>query len=161
MEKSKDIMREGAGDIRQGSLVVYVRNTQLAACLVSIGVKLRKDPPYTKKEMAGGDTVTTWNFEAKSSCGGINTLDMLKAWKDDVAFGEKYPTHPFTFAMHAVKNYRQMVEHVHHQSPWVAYMSETGVHTIWVIKDSSKDKECVSLGLSRTGDHVEVDQHTG
>jgi hypothetical protein len=160
MESTGDITQDGAGDVRQGSLIVYVRNTQLAACLVAIGVRLRKDPPYTKKEMGNGDVVTTWNFEAKTPDGGINTLDMLKAWKDDVAFGEKNPTHPFTFAMHAVKNYRQMVEHVHNQQPWVAYVSETGMHTIWVIKDSAKARECVALGLSRTGDHAEVDQHT-
>jgi hypothetical protein len=141
--------QEPKNKVVSGTIIIHVRNTQLAACLISIGVALRNDPPYTVKELPNGERVTTWNFEPKSRDGIHLTQELIKAWVHEPKWSEEHPTHPFTFALHALKNYRQMVEHIHSQKPWVAYLSETGVHTIWVIKGSEREQTCIDLGLER------------
>lgn len=140
----------------ENQLIVKVRNTQLAAALIAVGVQLRTDPPYTVHLDDRDNRITTWLFEDKSADGVYNTSELIKAWQDDVEFGEENPTHPFTFAMHAMKNYKKLVDHVKHQKPFVGYLSVTGIHTIWVVKGSKKEQECIRMGLKRTGAHAQV-----
>jgi len=138
--------------IEKGTTIIYVRNTQLAACLGAVGIPFRLDPPYTIREKEDGERITTWNFEPQSADGTLNTLELVKVWPEHVKFAEEHPLHPFTFAMIALKNYRQMVDHCINQKPFISYKSMTGEHIVWVIKDSKKDEECKELGLERSSD---------
>lgn len=135
--------------IENGTHIVHVRNTQLAACLVAVGIHLRKDPPYTIREEPSGEQITTWNFEPESPDGIFKTRELVRAWTLEPKWSEENPTHPFTFAMHAIKNYKQMVDHIITQRPRVAYASDTGKHNIWCMKGSKREQACIDMGLRR------------
>lgn len=135
--------------IKQGDSIVYVRNTQLAAALYTIGIPLRKDPPYTKSKRVDDSLMTTWHFHPKDSEGLYDTVELMEAWKDDVEFIRNNPTHPFTYTMLSIKNYKQFVDHVHRQKPWVSYKFKNGKKTMWVIEGSEKEQGCIEKGMTR------------
>lgn len=135
--------------ISKGDFIHHVRNTELAAALASIGVPLRKDPPYCQVELANGQRITTFNFEPYTKDRTLRTADLIKAWKQDLAFIQKYPQHPFTFAMAAVKNLDRFREHLKEDKPWVVYRPPAGQSRYLVKPGSKKETALIREGFKR------------
>ena len=132
-------------EVTAGTQIIHVRNTQLAAALLSVGVPLRRDPPYRRVRKANGAEIVTYNFFPCSPDGSISAVECIKAWHKDLDFIKANPQHPFTFAMCAVKNLHDFNEHhrVKDPEPFIAFRlpaeeSPLGVTSILTVKEHSK-----------------------
>jgi len=136
-----------AGDFNQGTEIVHVRNLELAVCLVSVGVPLRKDPPYTHVRLSNGEDKWTFNFHPRSSDKTYNTIDLCSAFSQDMKWIAQNPQHPFTFAMVAVKNLDIFKAHMVRHVPYVAFSASGGAATLYVRENSRKHERCVAKGM--------------
>lgn len=141
-------MSEGQKDnqLVNGSAVIHVRNLDLAVCLLSIGVPLRSDPPYTHHKLANGEHQWTFNFEPNDVDGKITTMDMVAAFKQDAKWIEENPLHPMTFAMCALKNREIFKKHMSKSTPYVSFRAQGGA-TLFVMEDSRKHRNCIAKGM--------------
>lgn len=96
-------------EITNDTHVIFLRNTQLAAALVAVGIPLRKDPPYTYR-IEKKQRIIFWHFESQDSTGMFQTLELVKAWKKDLQWMAENPMHPFAFAMASQKVFRILNE---------------------------------------------------
>jgi hypothetical protein len=137
--------------IEQGTLLVSIRNTHLAAALAAVGVPLRKDKPYIQIEKKDGTRVTTWIFHPRSEDGRIDAQELLKAWRKDLDYFSEDPEHPFAYAMMAVKNLAEMQEHIAVDTPFVgfSYPTSAGRAQLLVKKGSKKHQAALRRGLKQ------------
>ena len=145
---SEDNNNKDINEINQGSQIIHVKNIDLAACLLAVGVLLRKDPPYIHREWADGKEEVIFNFEAQTSDGMWATADLVKYFKEDMKFIQENPEHPFAFAMCAIKNGYSFRDHFKTHKPYVGFKLSGG-QIMYVIKDSKKYKNCVRKGLTQ------------
>lgn len=141
-----------ASTIKKGARVFWTDCTQLSAALVAVGCGLRHDPPYTYK-LVKGKQVVHWHHvgESKPNTKGevFKTDELFAAWKNDVEWAVKFPDHPFTMAMHAIKNLRSMTCHINNDVPFVNFRTKDGAVTISVKYGSQKHKKCEEMGLEQ------------
>ena len=130
-----------------GARVIPVKNLELAVCLVSVGVPLRKDPPYTHFKLANGQEEWTFMFEESTSDGVFATVDLIKAFSEDMKWVEEHPEHPFTFAMAAVKNLNTFKAHISRSVPYVAFQAQQGKATLYVKEGGRKYERCLQKGM--------------
>ena len=135
--------------IEEKTQIIQVRDTKLAAALLTVGLPLRKDPPYFKKENADGSTYLVWNFETKTKDGMFTAVELIKAWNKEEEFVEANQNHPFSMAAQAIRNYRKMVEHTHNQKPFVSYKYQNSKQIAWVVKGSDEEENCIERGMVR------------
>jgi hypothetical protein len=133
--------------IERGSYIHHVRNLELAACLVSVGIKLRKDPPYTHVKLTDGTDQWTFHFEERDTEGHLKTAEMIKAFSQDMEWIEKHPVHPMTFAMCAIKNLASFKEHMLRSVGFVGFKAPNGEATLYVKDGSRKHKNCIAKGM--------------
>jgi len=138
-------------ELGKGVAIVQVRDKRLAACLIAVGIRLRKDPPYVQVRLANGEYNTTFNFLPADDAGVLKTLDMIKAWGQDLSFIAANPMHPFTFAMCAIRNYQDVLDHLRNDTPYVAFRTKVDGKraTILVKENSRKHKAATDRGLRR------------
>lgn len=144
-------MSKGAHDINEvtnGTAVVHIRNLDLASCLTAVGVALRKDPPYTHVRLANGEDQFTFNFESRDSDGQFTTMELAEAFRQDMRFIDENPVHPFTFAMCALKNQRNLKRWMKNSTPYVGFKWRGGA-VLYVIKGSRKHKNAIAKGLTQ------------
>ncbi len=143
--------------LTKGDSVCIVRNTALAAVMVAVGIPLRTDPPYIVKRLQNGSDLVSWLFHEKTPDGSISFRDCNEAWHNQEMFAERYPTHPITFAMHTILNYRQMVDCVKDtQCKFIGYLTPDRTKTIWVVDGCEKHHKIKAMGWERTDDHAEA-----
>ena len=137
--------------VGKGTAVVQVADKTLAACLLAVGIRLRKDPPYLSVRKSDGKVTTVFNFLPSCDEGKLKTTEMIAAWKKDLQFIKDFPMHPFTFAMCAIRNYQDILEHVSHDTPFVAFKARSnGKPATLLVKEGSKKHEAaVKRGLVR------------
>ena len=140
-------MDEVQPTIGQGTVIWKVSNTDLACCLVAVGIKLRKDPPYTHVKRSDGTEQWTFLFEAQTEDGVLKTGDMIQAFTQDMKWIENKPDHPFTFAMCAVKNVHQFHEHMQNDVPFVGFRSKSGRAIMYVKENSRKHRRAIDKGM--------------
>ncbi len=135
--------------IVRGGSITLVKNVDLASCLVAIGIPLREDPPYTYKELANGEQVWSFHFEEQDVDGQIKTSDMIKAFRNKEKFIEENPRHVMTFAMCALINRKDILDHMkkHKDKPLLGF--KKGKSTLWATKGSLKHAKYVKLGLKQ------------
>lgn len=126
--------------LQKGTTVVQVTDLKLAACLVAVGIALRKDPPYIYRRVAG-EEVVCFNFFPTCNDGVLLTTDLVQAWKQDMVFIQANPMHPFTFAMCALKNLAQIQDHIRNQSPFITYRKDGPTPVTMLVKRGSKREE--------------------
>jgi len=122
--------------ISKGEVIHHVRNADLAVALVSVGIPLWKTRPYFDVVIRG-NRVITWNFPSCSPDKELETLTLIRAWKDDVAFIKAHPNHPFSYALMTLKNLRRFQEHHEKDTPFNAYRLP-GVPLNYFAKPGSK-----------------------
>ena len=133
-------------EVTNGTAVVHVRNLDLAICLLSVGVALRKDPPYTHLKLRNGEHQWTFNFEPQDVDKQWKTMDLVVAFSKDMEWIEKNPLHPFTFAMCALKNRDRLKTWMAKSTPFVAFKA-TGGATLYVMEGSKKHRNAVAKGM--------------
>ena len=138
-------------ELKAGTEICFVSDTRLAAALVSVGVPLRKDPPYVQVKRANGALQTVFHFYPTDEQGQLKTVELIKAWSQDIRFIEANPLHPFTFAMCALRNYQQILEHLATDKPWVQFEGkQDGKKVTLLVKEGSpKHKAATSKGLKQ------------
>lgn len=141
--------KKDVNELRNGTIVHRVTNFDLAICLFSAGVPLRKDPPYTHCRLANGQDKWVFNFEGKTSDGKDETTALIKAFSEDMKFIEANPTHVFTGAMCALKNRDKFLAHMHRSKPWIAFRPPNGSASLLVIEGSKRHENCVRKGMIR------------
>lgn len=134
--------------VTQGSRIIHVRNLDLAVCLLSVGIPLRKDPPYTYYKNKDGFKQITFNFEDSDPDKQLNTLTLVQAFSEDMKWTEENPVHPFTFAMWAVKNLYSFKDHFKKDTPYVCFKAG-GDTRMWVKEGSKKHKMCKLKGMTQ------------
>jgi len=137
--------------IAKDSLVIHVTNIDLAICLISVGIPLRDDPPFTHIRLLNGEERFIFNFHSASEDGTENTGKLIQAFREDAKFISENPTHPFTFAMCALKNRERFREVLSKSKPWVAFRnSRGGKANLLVVEGSRKHQQCIRKGMVRT-----------
>lgn len=152
MAETKSIFDSDYGsELQQGQAVVCVRDKRLAACLIAVGIQLRKDPPYVQISRKDGTIQTTFNFYPSDDEGVLQTTDMVGAWGQDLDFIKENPMHPFTFAMCAIRNYQDILDHLKRDTPYVAFRTKQNGRsaTVMVKKGSRKHKAAENRGLKQ------------
>jgi hypothetical protein len=132
--------------VTNGTAVVHVRNLDLAVCLLSVGVALREDPPYTHHKLKNGEHQWTFNFEPQDSDKQWKTMDFVAAFNEDMKFINANPLHPFTFAMCALKNKQQLRAWMSRSTPYVSFKAPGGA-TLFVLEGSKKHRNAVAKGM--------------
>lgn len=131
------------GSIQNGTTIIQVRNLDLAVALLSVGVPLREDPPYTHVKFKDGTVRWTFHFEPTDVDGVYKTSDLINAFNEDMKWIEANPRHPFTFCMVAVKNLEAFKSHMLHDVPYLAFKAQGGRAVMYVKEGSKKHKNCV------------------
>lgn len=137
--------------INNGTEIVHVRDKRLASALMAVGIRLRKDPAYVQIKKKSGQRVTIFNFLPRDDEGVFNTIELIKAWGQDLAFIEANPLHPFTFAMCALRNYQDTLDHLTNDTPYVEFVGrKNGRKATTLVKEGSrKHKEALRRGLTQ------------
>lgn len=131
----------------KGSRIYYVKNLDLAVCLLSLGIRLRDDPPLTHVRYPDGFDEVTFNFDTESEDGSIQTADMIKAFSNDMQFIEKNPEHPMSYAMSAIKNRVSLLDVIKNSVPYIAFSSTPNGPPIYVKEGTAKHKNCIAKGM--------------
>lgn len=152
MGETKSVFSEDYDSVIQPKTAIYqVKDKRLAACLLAVGIRLRKDPPYLQVKTPDGAILTTFNFLPSCDEGLLKTGDLIKAWSRDLDFIKENPLHPFTFAMCAIRNYQDILEHLRNDVPYVAFsvVAEGKRATLLVKEGSRKHKAAEQRGMKR------------
>jgi hypothetical protein len=72
----------------------------------------------------------------------LRTAELIKAWGQDLDFIKANPLHPFTFAMCAIRNYQQILEHLKNDTPFVQFKGhQDGREVHLLVKEGSPKHE--------------------
>lgn len=151
-ETKKSVFSEDYDSVIHPKTAIYqVKDKRLAACLLAVGIRLRKDPPYLQVKTPDGVIHTTFNFLPSCDEGLLKTGDLIKAWSRDLDYISENPMHPFTFAMCAIRNYQDILEHLKNDVPYVAFSATAdGKKATLLVKEGSrKHKAAEDRGMKR------------
>ena len=140
--------RPAVNQIGEGTVVHQIKNLDLAIALISIGVPMRKDPPYTAVRMTDDTIDWTFNFEAQDSDGQFTTAELVDAFRQDMKFIEENPVHPMTFVMCALKNRHSFLDHMARARPYVPFKYDGGA-TMYVVEGSKKHQNMIAHGYEQ------------
>ena len=102
-----------------GESVCYTDDMELAAALTALDIQPLPDAPYFYS-LRNGVERTIWNFPERNSTGEFLTVDLIKAFYDEEWFKQN-PWHPFTMAVHAVKNFRTYESWIEEDIPYASF----------------------------------------
>jgi len=128
-----------AKQIKQGDRWFQTRNTELAAILSALDFGFWDDENACDLREIEGDKKVMWMFAPMSKNGDSSAEDVYRAWKNADKYCEENPKCRIGSAVAAVKNLRVFKDGVKNGVPLVGY--KLGRHTMWVLKDSEKDKK--------------------
>jgi hypothetical protein len=141
--------------IQKGTTLYYVKDLNLAACLISLGIKLRSDPPVLHFKRPDGREDVTFSFTEATEDGKFLTAEMIKAYKNDAKFIQHNPDHPMSYLIAAVKNLVSLKNSLAKSIPYLAFRAtkDSGV-TIYVQEGTKKHQNCLAKGMV----HVDTTQ---
>jgi hypothetical protein len=140
--------------LEQGDTVVVVRDSLLAAAMIAAGIELRHDPAYLFVKLENGHEQWSFNFKPCDKDNDVQAKDCIEGWKEYLNWVKHNPTHPFAFAMCAVRNYIAIREHQQTARPFHAYRmppEEEGQEppTLLVMANSEKERLAIEKGYQR------------
>ena len=144
--------KAGEDQIKEGSSIIFVKDRELAAALIAVGIPPRKDPGYTHVKRADGSEQWTFHFYHATEDGQITTYECIEGWKGDIAWIQANPMHPFAFAMAAIKNLNKLRDLAKQDIPFVAFRvagSEGGTATLLVKEGGKKHQAAIKKGLKQ------------
>lgn len=124
--------------IADGTAIHRVTDLYLAVCLISVGVPLRKDPPFTATRLTNGQLKWVFNFEGKTSDGKKTTAELVKAFIESDKYIAENPVDLYTGALCFAKNLSRILEFMPRVKPWIAFRSPSGQSTIMCLEGSKR-----------------------
>ena len=132
----------------KGSVLHFVKDFNLAVCLISLGIKLRHDPPIIYVKRLDGRDDVTFSFMPSTDDGKIQTKEMIKAYHNEMQFIKENPEHPMSYAMAVAKNMTAVKSWINQNTPYVAFKAnESSTAVFYVPEGSKKHKNCVAKGM--------------
>ena len=140
--------------LKKGDSIHQVRNPELAAALVAVGVPLFEEPPYTHVLTKAGKDIWTFLFRDSNPEGTIKTAECILAWTREADFLLENPDHPFAYALAAVRNLREFDRHMAEVDPLPRYLYRVPLEdgrtaTIMVKEGTKKQKYFEKRGFLR------------
>ena len=133
---------------QEGDVIWRVANTELAVCLLSVGIPLRTDlNSYVHTKLKDGTDQWIFLFGAEDRDGVLKTGDLIHGFTEDMKWIKEHPDNPFTYAMCAVKNLYAFKQHMRRDVPFVGFRSPAGKSVMWVKDGSRKYRNCVTKGM--------------
>jgi len=150
-----------AEKLQKGSSFFVVKDIDLACCLISIGIKLRVDPPVSNIKLPNGSRNLTFYFCSQSDDGAFLTEEMARAYYQDAKFIQDNPDHPMSYAIATVKNKVALKNALDKSIPCLAYRkSQSSGAVIYVQEGSKKHQNCVAKGMVHVDPEVQVIRKT-
>lgn len=139
------------GCVGSGDFIVRVTDFDLAVCLISVGVSLRTDPPYTHSKLKNGQHRWVWNFNTMTSDGKAKTVDLIKQYNQGLRYindAGKGDT-ALAGAIAALQNRTLLVSHMRKSKPWIGFRHPGGSAVMLVIEGSKKAANARQRGMVR------------
>lgn len=149
MKKAESPARAKDEIIGQRTAIQRVTDLDLAIALMSAGVPLRTDPPFTAHKLTNGHTAWVFNFHLKTADGKDKTEDLIEAYRNSDKFIAENPGHVFTGAICALKNRAKMMEIMKRVKPWVAYSPPGGGPAVLCLEGSQRQARYIKKGWKR------------
>lgn len=149
MSKEATVLPSRENAIKPHTMIHRVVDIDLAAALIAVGVRLRKDPPYTASRMLSGRIAWVFNFEPKTADNLHDTGKLIEAYSKDAEYIAANPGDLFTGAMCALKNRARLLEHMTKVKPWVGFRSPSGQSVLLCIEGSKRHAMYISKGWVR------------
>lgn len=130
--------------------VIQVTDLNLAIFLMSVGVNLRKDPPYKISRLKNGHLRWMFHFETMTRDGKDKTMDLVKKYIDSDKYIYDNPNTLETGAICALKNMAKLLSYVQENvKPWVAFRPPGGNAVSYCIEGSNRHRRYVKNGWIR------------
>lgn len=130
--------------MKEGDSATYTQDKELAAALITVGIPLLKGEGIVSKRTKG-IVHTFWSFESSNPDGDLLTADLVKYYGEEGWF-EENPHHPFTIAVHAIWNLKQLDVWEEEQVPFEVF--DLGNDRLLHCRVGSEDhQECLEQGL--------------
>jgi hypothetical protein len=148
IESTGQSIIDNSSDIQKGTILTYVKDINLACCLITLGIKLRSDPPIIHFRRPDGTDDITFSFMDSSPDGEFVTKDMITAYRNDTKFIQQNPEHPMSYMIAVVKNIASVKNSLARSIPYLAFKANknSGV-TIYVQEGTKKHQNCVAKGM--------------
>lgn len=160
MNQDKPLFDPRQSEFQKGTAICHVRNTLLAAGLLSMGIPLRDDPAFTHIKNKAGREIFTYNFHPGDPLGRFNTSQLIGWWRRDLDFiaseerkesaDPSYVIHPWARVLTALQNYKELLEGQAVNIPWIpfGYMSSQGPMQLLVKEGTRKHQAALKRGLT-------------
>jgi hypothetical protein len=146
--ESRSSIVETNTKLEKGTALFLVKDVSLASCLISIGIKLRPDPPVTCVKKLNGEVEATFSFMPSSEDGKLSTKEMIQAYYQEMKFVEANPEHPMSYAMAVAKNLVSVKNWIDRNIPYVAFKATKDSSAVFYVAEGSKrHKNCVAKGM--------------
>jgi hypothetical protein len=143
--------------LQKGSSFFVVKDVDLACCLISIGIKLRIDPPVYNVKLPNGSRDVAFYFCSESDDGQFVTEQMARGYYNDAKFVQENPEHPMAYAIATVKNKVALKNALDKSTPCLAYRkTQHSGAVIYVQEGSKKHANCVAKGMVHVDPKVQV-----
>lgn len=146
--ESRPSVIDGEAKFGNGTSLFLVKDISLATCLISLGIKLRPDPPVTCLKKLNGELDITFSFMPSTDDGRFQTKEMIQAYYNEMKFVDKNPEHPMAYAMAVAKNLVSVQNWVTRSIPYVAFKASHSSSAVFYVPEGSKrHKNCVAKGM--------------
>lgn len=132
--------------IDNDTFVHQVTDLDLAVFLYSVGVPVRKDPPFTAARLKNGQIKWVFNFHTATRDGLKSTSELIRDWKGSDKYIADHPNDLLTGAMCALKNRISFLEKMAVVKPWVSFRSPKGRATVMCIEGSRRHANYIAKG---------------
>lgn len=155
------VARLDGGSVRTGDFIVRITDFDLAVALISAGISLRTDPPYTHSKLKNGQHRWVWNFQNRSSDGKVLTTELVEGYKQGLKFihDSKNEDTAFVGALCALQNRAFLLEHMRNSKPWIGFRSPGSSAVMLVIEGSKRSQNARAKGMVRCDPFEEQKQH--
>lgn len=126
--------------ITEDTAIHRVTNLDLAAFLGSVGVPLRKDPPYTVTRLVSGELRYVFNFGPRTADRKMKTSELIRIFIQSDKYIAEHPNDLLTGALCALRSRAKMNDYVFVKTkPWIAFRSPTNKKAIVHCIEGTKD----------------------
>lgn len=134
--------------VENGTKFFLISDMDAVVCLITLGFKVRKDPPTKVVKNPDGNVITTVYFNTVSDCGKYTVEKFMKAYKHDAKYVNENPDCPMAFVIAAVKNKSSIIRSLSSITPSVCMRpTEHSGPVIRVVEGSEKHKNCLLKGM--------------
>ena len=134
--------------IASGTKFFASSNLDVIVCLITLGFRVRRDPPVRVIKYPDGVLVTTVYFNMQSDCGKYDAEKVAVAFKHEAKYCNENPECPIAYVLAAIKNKSSIYRSLSEVTPSVCMRptAKSGP-VITVVEGSEKHKNCLLKGM--------------